>query len=107
MSEQPPSAPNTTAPAAPARHPVLGKVLLVVSAALFVGWIAWLSYTALTKSRAPIVSRAQAAAATVPVRAKLTTGVQDRAVKLKRPGINGPFEDNSKSGPTSRRLWWR
>jgi hypothetical protein len=95
MSEQLPPVPNTTAPDAPARHSVLGKLLLVVSAALFVGWIAWLGYTALTKSHAPIVSRAQAAAATVPVRAKLTTGEQDREVRYRRPnfGAIGPADE--------------
>src|SRR4051812_19659199 len=43
------------------------RVLLAVSAVLFFGWLAWLSYTALTKSRDPIVSRVQVAVAPVPV----------------------------------------
>jgi hypothetical protein len=73
------------------------RVRLIVTAGLFVGWIAWLGYTALTKSRAPTVSRAQAAAAAVPVRAKLTTEPQDRAVQLLRPGGNGPVTQELKA----------
>jgi hypothetical protein len=70
-------------------HSPVGRVLLIVSGVLLVGWLSWLGYTALTKSRAPIVSRAQAAAATVPVRALLTTGVQDQPsyhVHMERAG---------------------
>jgi hypothetical protein len=54
--------------------------LLAIAAVLFVGWMGWLGYTALTKSRAPTVSHAQAAAASVAVRAELSTGVADREV---------------------------
>jgi len=50
------------------------RVRLIVAAVLFVGWLGWLSIAAITKSRAPTVSRAQAAVATVPVVAKLKTG---------------------------------
>lgn len=89
----PPPAPVTapvTAPApAPAGGPARGKVLLAVAAVLFVGWIAWLGYTALTKSRAPTVSRAQAAVATVPVRAKLTTGTKSTESLHERAGRPG------------------
>lgn len=38
------------------------RARLAVAAALFVGWLGWLSYAALSKSRGPVVSRAQAAA---------------------------------------------
>jgi hypothetical protein len=58
--------------AVPSRPPTdpMAKALLAVTAALFFGWLAWLSYAALTKSREPIVPRAQAAVA-VPVVAKV------------------------------------
>jgi hypothetical protein len=36
--------------------------LLVLAAAAFLGWMAYLGFAALAKSRAPVVSRAQAAA---------------------------------------------
>jgi hypothetical protein len=43
---------------------VLSKRLrLLIAVVLFVGWMSYLGYAALTKSRSPIVSRAQAAAA--------------------------------------------
>jgi hypothetical protein len=59
---------------------------VVVTGALLVGWLSWLGYTALTKSHAPIVSRAQAAAATMAVRAKVTTGNKDlRATFVRAP----------------------
>lgn len=50
------------------------RVRLIVAAALFLGWLTWLSVTALTKSRAPVVSHAQAAVADVAVVADLTAG---------------------------------
>lgn len=81
--------PNPTPTPAPAIGPVSGKVLLGVAAALFIGWMGWLGYTALTKSHAPTVSRAQAAAATVPVRAELSTGVADRESFHRRTGTIG------------------
>jgi len=37
------------------------RVLLVVAAALFLGWLAWLGVAATGKSRGPVVSRAHAA----------------------------------------------
>lgn len=70
----------------PGTHSVGGKVLLAVTAFLLIGWMAWLSYTALTKSHEPIVSHAQAAAAQVPVVAELTDGKQDQESFLIRPG---------------------
>ncbi len=54
------------------------KVRLALAAALFFGWMALLGYTAFNKSRAPIVSRAQAAGTLVAVRAKLTDGGDGR-----------------------------
>lgn len=39
------------------------KVRLAVAAALFLGWLGWLGYAAAVKSRAPVVSRAEAAVA--------------------------------------------
>jgi hypothetical protein len=74
MSTTPPSAtPNSPVPATPTpasqpAHTPLGKLFLVVATALLLGWFAWLSYTALTKTpESSIISHAQAAAATVPV----------------------------------------
>ncbi len=60
------------------------RVRLIIATALFVGWLGWLGFTALTKSRAPVVSRAQAAGATVPVVVELTTGEDGREVFLLR-----------------------
>ncbi len=62
-----------------------GRALrLVVAAALFLGWIGWLTYAALSKSREPVVSRAQAAAATHPVVAELADGADGKpALKAK------------------------
>ena len=60
------------------------RIRLIVAAVLFVGWLGWLGATALTKSHAPIISRAQAAGATVVVVADLTTGEDGRVVHLIR-----------------------
>lgn len=89
MSDARPS-PVTPAPqAGSAGHTVRGRVFLAVSAALFVGWLGWLGYTALTKSRGPIVSRAQAAAAGTAVRARLDLAEADRESMLVRPAVIG------------------
>ena len=48
-----------------------GRVRLLVAFTLFAGWLGWLGFAAATKSRAPVVSRAQAAAATYVVVADL------------------------------------
>ena len=76
-AQTPPSASPQTLPPAP-RSSVGGKLFLAVAAALFFGWLGWLSYTALTKSRGPIVSRAQEAAASVAVRANVIAGEVDK-----------------------------
>ncbi|QJX01045.1 hypothetical protein [Frigoriglobus tundricola] len=86
-----PSPPTThTSPAPGAEgHTVRGKIFLAVTAVLFVGWLSWLGYTALNKSRGPVVSRAQAAAASVAVRAKLDLAEADRESMLVRPAVIG------------------
>ncbi|MCI0704176.1 MAG: hypothetical protein L0241_24220 [Planctomycetia bacterium] len=70
-----------------------GRVRLFIAAALFIGWLGWLSFAALTKSREPTVSRAQAAIATVAVVAEvkasangLPEGVVIVKESLKRDG---------------------
>jgi len=50
------------------------KWRLLIAAALFLGWISWLSYSALVKNRGAVISQAQAAAASRPVAAELTAG---------------------------------
>jgi len=47
---------------------------LILAAAAFVGWLGYLGYAALTKDRGPVISRAQAAAATHPVVAEVEAG---------------------------------
>jgi hypothetical protein len=54
------------------------RVRLIVAAAAFLGWLGWLGYAALDKNRGPVVSRAQAAAATTPVRATVEAGPDDK-----------------------------
>jgi hypothetical protein len=67
-----------------------GRIRLFLAAALFLAWIGWLAVTALTKSRAPTVSHAQAAAAAVPVVAALTTADPNKVSRHVRIGPNGP-----------------
>lgn len=81
-TDTPPNPPRTSRPSP------LGKLALAITATLFIGWLGWLAYTSLTKSRAPVVSRAQAAAATVPVVAELTTGEAERGLVVTRAGVN-------------------
>ncbi|MBN9517954.1 hypothetical protein J0H58_05465 [bacterium] len=50
------------------------KLRLAAAAALFLGWLGWLGYTALSKNRGPVVSRVQAAAATLAVVAEVKAG---------------------------------
>lgn len=58
-------------PDRPPNNPV-SRALLALSAAVLLGWFAWLSYAALTKSREPTIARAQAAVAPMPVIAEVT-----------------------------------
>jgi hypothetical protein len=51
---------------------------LLIAAALFLGWISWLSYSAVVKNRGPVVSRAQAAAASQPVVAEVAAGPEGK-----------------------------
>lgn len=53
-------------------------ILLVVAAAAFIGWLSYLSYTALMKNRGPVVSRVQAAAAAHAVVVELSTGAKGK-----------------------------
>jgi hypothetical protein len=53
------------------------RIRLIAAAALFLGWMAWLSYAALSKSCDPVVSRAQAAGATHVIKAAVA-GNDDR-----------------------------
>jgi hypothetical protein len=89
MSETPTPAPNPPAPAPDGIATSARKPLLIVTSLLLLGWFAWLSITALTKSREPIVSRAQASAARVPVVAEVTTEPAEREVKMLRGGVQG------------------
>jgi hypothetical protein len=108
MSQSPAPAPNEQPTSEPSSPPLSagqnagvsaavpssgGRLRLFVAGALFIGWIAWLSVTALTKPRAPIVSRAQAAAASVPVVAEVTAADADRELMVLRPGgLAGQFK---------------
>lgn len=93
MSDTPPAA-SATGPkpdAAPAPAPPKGgRALVAVAAVLFVGWLCWLGYTALTRSQSPYISRAQAAGATVAVVAELTAGEDGQTVLLVRRGSRSP-----------------
>jgi hypothetical protein len=63
------------------------RIRLIVAAVLFLGWMAWLGYAALTKSRGPVVSRAQAAAATDAVEVRIRPGApgEPEVVEIVRP----------------------
>jgi hypothetical protein len=50
------------------------RVRLIVAATLFIGWLGYLGYAALTKNRGPVISHAQAAVATHPVVAEVEAG---------------------------------
>ena len=54
------------------------KLRLIVAAALFLGWLSWLGYSALVKNRGPVVSRVQAAAAAHAVVGELTAGADGK-----------------------------
>lgn len=74
------------------------KVRLALAAALFFGWMALLGYTAFNKSRAPIVSRAQAAGSLVALRAKLTDGGDGRPAP-QAEALDKITADGPKPGP--------
>lgn len=96
-TQTPPAMPPATAPypAGPDRPPndPAKRLFLAVSAVLFFGWLAWLSYAALNKSRAPIVSHSQAALAPMPVRAKVET--DSNGVPAKLVTVIEPLEPKS------------
>lgn len=54
------------------------RTRLIIAGTLFLGWMGWLSYAALSKSRAPVVSRAQAAATTHAVVAIVDAGPEGK-----------------------------
>src|SRR5437764_9069093 len=104
----PPLAPPPTAPQSPSATPQAAvpegppndpraKAFLAVSAVLLFGWLAWLSSAALTKSREPIVSRAQAAVAKMPVVAKVDADEKGapvaRVTVVEALKPNGPPKD--------------
>lgn len=72
-----------------------GKLRLAAAGLLLLGWIGWLGYTAASKYRGPIVSKAQAAAATLAVVAKVPAGDGPRVVEvtdvLHGPKPEGPL----------------
>jgi hypothetical protein len=68
------------------------KLRLAAAAALFVGWLGWLGYTALSKNRGPVVSRAQAAAATLAVVAHVP-GVEGQQAVVVEQVLSGARPD--------------
>jgi hypothetical protein len=50
------------------------RLRLVIAAALFVGWLAWLGYAVSQRNNAPVVSRAQLTAATHLLVAEVSVG---------------------------------
>lgn len=54
------------------------RVRMIVATMLFLGWMGWLGFAALNKSRGPVVSRAQAAATSHPVIAEVKDGNDGR-----------------------------
>ncbi len=75
------------------------RTRLVIAAVAFVSWLGWLGYSALTKSRAPVVSRAQAASASWPIVVELSNGEDGKSVFLLRQlnDQNPLFEMKEKS----------
>lgn len=60
------------------------RALLIASTVLFLAWLIWLGYAALVKSHGPVVSRAEAAAATHPVVAAVSHDADGKpATKVK------------------------
>src|SRR5262245_30693325 len=72
------------------------RLLLILAAAAFVGWLSYLGYAALTKYRGPVISRAQASAAKAAIRAKVDVenNLPKRTVKvIESLAANGPTKD--------------
>jgi hypothetical protein len=75
------------------------RLRLILAAVAFLGWLGYLGYAAATKSRAPIVSHIQAAAAEAAVVAEVTEGAKDKpspaavvTEQLWGDGPTGPVE---------------
>jgi hypothetical protein len=67
------------------------KLRLVAAALLFFGWLGYLGYAALSKSRGPVVSRAQAAGAQVAVVATLAGDDAPKTAAVTEPlSANAP-----------------
>src|SRR3954447_8172145 len=67
------------------------RVRLALALAAFLGWMGYLGYAALTKSRGPVVSHARVAAAKVSVVADLDAGPDGKPVaKVKGIPVGGP-----------------
>ncbi|HEX4610972.1 MAG TPA: hypothetical protein VH092_22470 [Urbifossiella sp.] len=58
------------------------KLRLAAAAALLLGWLGWLGYAAAVKYRGPVVSQAQAAAATLVVHARVPGGDGPQTVEV-------------------------
>lgn len=73
------------------------RMRLFVALSLFIGWLSYLGYAALTKSHSPIVSHAQAAAADIAVVAEVEKGEDGKpsmsAKVVKNLSPNGPRPD--------------
>lgn len=65
------------------------RIRLAAASLLLVAWLGWLGYTAWAKYRGPIVSRAQAAAATTAVVAQVPAGDGPQTVEVKEV-LSGP-----------------
>lgn len=55
-----------------------GRLRLIAAAALFLGWMGWLGYTAVVKYRGPVVSQVQVAAASHIVVAEVRAGPDEK-----------------------------
>lgn len=66
---------------------------LILAAVLFIGWLSYLGYTALTKNRSPVISRIQAAAAKYAVVAEVSVTAQGKPdPKIKVDESLGPAQ---------------
>ena len=55
------------------------RLRLIIAAVAFFGWLGYLSYAAVTKSHAPVVSHTQAAAVTASVQVRAPDGARTTA----------------------------